>query len=132
MIIKSFSQVFYILAISLTVYLNFQFYLAVRYFVTVKVGEHSPAQFLDTLNINIVAKSYATGFIKLDKSIAYLGKTKDERAKSHISTNTNTSSEESKAREKLKLFQSGKGYVFLFEDKDIRTVNIKQIVYFIQ
>lgn len=103
----------------------FYFNLAVRYFVTVKIGKHSPAQFSDALNINIIAKSYATGFIKLDKSVAFLGKTKDERAKSIISVKSSGSSaniEESKARDRLKLFQPEKEYVFAFEDKDIRTV----------
>ena len=64
----------------------FFFLLAVRYFITVKVGKESVDQFKDNLNINIIAKSYATGFIQLDKSLAFLNKTKDERAKSNVST----------------------------------------------
>ncbi len=76
----------------------------VKYVITVKIGDKSPENYEGNLGINIVARNFDTGFIKLDKNIAV------KTAKA------------AKENEEKKFFKRGQTDVFQFEDQDIRTV----------
>lgn len=87
--------------------------------ITVKVGETSPEEYSGNLGINIVAKNFDTGFIKLDENIVKetYGKKKENRSES--------------GEKKKSLFRRGKTDVFQFEDQDIRTVKILKSFFFL-
>ncbi len=78
----------------------------VKYVITVKIGDKSPENYEGNLGINIVARNFDTGFIKLDKNIVL------KPAKL------------TKENEEKKLFKRGQTDIFQFEDQDIRTVNL--------
>lgn len=85
--------------------------------ITVKVGETSPEEYSGNLGINIVAKNFDTGFIKLDENI--------------VKETYGKKKERSESGEKKSLFRRGKTDVFQFEDQDIRTVkNLKFVFYY--
>lgn len=81
---------------------NFDFFLAVKYKITVKTSKHSPDEYIGNLGINIVARNFDTGFIKLDENIAF-NNNKDETGERNF-------------------FRRGQVDVFQFEEQDIRTV----------
>jgi hypothetical protein len=94
--------------------------------VTIKLSDRSPAQFTNNLFINILAPTYCTGFKKLSKANALLTECKKEVAKTCNSISTIMSSataiEDEKLLEKAVLYEKGKSYSFLFEERDTRTV----------
>lgn len=71
----------------------------------------SPEEYEGNLGINIVAKNFDTGFIKLDENI--------------VKTTYNKKKESKKddTEKKKALFRRSKTDVFEFEDQDIRTVS---------
>lgn len=81
------------------------FHPSVKYVITVKIGPNSPEEYEGNLGINIVARNFDTGFIKLDKNIAV----KPQNA--------------SKDGGDKQLFNRGQIEVFQFEDQDIRTIS---------
>ena len=84
----------------------------VKYIITVKIGNQSPSHFEGNLGINIVAKNFDTGFIKLDENILVESNSLKPDADSNASSDP------------LDLFKSAHRYVFQFEDQDIRTVRV--------
>jgi hypothetical protein len=81
----------------------------VKYIITVKTGTLSPKEFEGNLGINIVARNFDTGFIKLDENIL---KSSPQRSKP----------KDNDENEPTGLFGAGQTNVFEFEDQDIRTV----------
>lgn len=79
----------------------------VKYIISVKTGKQSPDEYNGNLGINIVARNFDTGFIKLDKNIAVM-----------------TAKEKAEGVER-QYFKRGQLDVFQFEDQDIRTVCIE-------
>ncbi len=104
------------------------FNLDVRYMVTVKLSDRSPAQFRSNLSVNILANSYCTGWIVLNKSNALITECKKEVAKTCSSISSIMSSakaiEDAKVLDKAKLFEKGKPCSFLFEERDTRNVRL--------
>lgn len=84
----------------------------VKYIITVKIGNQSPSHFDGNLGINIVAKNFDTGFIKLDENILVESNSLKADADSNLSSDP------------LALFKCDHRYVFQFEDQDIRTVRL--------
>jgi len=97
------------------------FYLlkGVKYIITVKIGNQSPSHFEGNLGINIVAKNFDTGFIKLDENILVESNSFKPDADSNMSSDP------------LALFKCDHRYVFQFEDQDIRTVIPSRIIFLI-
>ncbi|RNA37796.1 hypothetical protein BpHYR1_026194 [Brachionus plicatilis] len=73
-----------------------------NYKITVKTSKHSPEDYIGNLGINIVARNFDTGFIKLDENIAIGSKNEDGERK---------------------FFRKGQMDVFQFEEQDIRTIS---------
>ena len=73
------------------------------------MGEMSPDEYNGNLGINIVAKNFDTGFIRLDENI--LKETHNKKKES-----------EKNGEKKRSLFRRNRTDVFEFEDQDIRTV----------
>ena len=69
----------------------------------------SPDEYNGNLGINIVAKNFDTGFIRLDENI--LKETHNKKKES-----------EKNGEKKRSLFRRNRTDVFEFEDQDIRTV----------
>ncbi|CAF0903009.1 unnamed protein product [Brachionus calyciflorus] len=70
----------------------------VKYRITIKTSENSPEEFNGNLGINIIAKFFDTGFIKLDKNISL-------------------------RKNSTNFFNRGKIDSFQFEEQDIRTIS---------
>ena len=81
--------------------------LGVKYIITVKVGNQSPDVYEGNVGINIVARNFDTGFIKLDENIVV-------NPHKYKKTDENDN--------KNKFFRKNQTDVFQFEDQDIRTV----------